>query len=317
MRKKEREEDGFDMNKIFECPVCETPCDNGAISCTVCGHEDKKGLVRIFVDGGLDDWLKNTIEPKRQEWKIKNTPKTKEDELKFQIEQAKRELAEAKRRLEEKKEKDKIAEEARKREEILHKELMEIQKQIKDTERQLEGDPKYNAKHVKNSSKLETRQKSQESLYEQISRGKVRLGANNWIVLEKNDKRVLLLSETIIASKPYNKRQEKIRWEKCSLRRYLNMTVLGEFQRHEKLAVEEINSDKIFLLSAEEFIKYSNIIMKSSIGAESWWWLRSSGKDNPNAIYVSPYGKINQAGNPVSTISGGVRPALWLTLSKV
>lgn len=57
-----------------------------------------------------------------------------------------------------------------------------------------------------------------------------------------------------------------------------------------------------------------------------WWWLRSSGRDNRRAVYIHGDGNIGIQGNGTfryssSTIhpstgdnSGGVRPALWLSL---
>lgn len=57
-----------------------------------------------------------------------------------------------------------------------------------------------------------------------------------------------------------------------------------------------------------------------------WWWLRSSGRDNRRAVYIHGDGNIGIQGNGTfryssNTIhpltgdnSGGVRPALWLSL---
>lgn len=61
-------------------------------------------------------------------------------------------------------------------------------------------------------------------------------------------------------------------------------------------------------------------------GCGWWWWLRSPGRDNKRAVYIHGDGNIGIQGNGTfryssSTIhpstgdnSGGVRPALWLSL---
>lgn len=114
----------------------------------------------------------------------------------------------------------------------------------------------------------------------------------------------------------------------------------------------EDTKDYIFLLSMEEVVcKYfgdssknlenrsakqrywfqrkdiNNIKRRSTFdGYVWWWWLRSSGRDNRRAVYIHGDGNIGIQGNGTfryssNTIhpstgdnSGGVRPALWLSL---
>ena len=45
-----------------------------------------------------------------------------------------------------------------------------------------------------------------------------------------------------------------------------------------------------------------------------WWWLRSPGDVNINAVHVDHTGKIAICGGTVDRPEGGVRPALWLGL---
>ena len=51
-----------------------------------------------------------------------------------------------------------------------------------------------------------------------------------------------------------------------------------------------------------------------------WWWLRSPGRNNRNAVYIHNNGCVGINGNSVffrtfgAERDGGVRPALWLSL---
>lgn len=114
----------------------------------------------------------------------------------------------------------------------------------------------------------------------------------------------------------------------------------------------EDTQDYIFLLSMEEVVcKYfgdssrnlenrsakqrywfqrkddNNIKRRSTFdGYVWWWWLRSPGRDNKRAVYIHGDGNIGIQGNGTfhyssNTIhpstgdnSGGVRPALWLSM---
>ena len=97
--------------------------------------------------------------------------------------------------------------------------------------------------------------------------------------------------------------------------------------------------DKVFLLSLDEVCRYfgdstTNIRMRGSKGSNvfitdsnnsiritynskgeaRWWWLRSPGTDSSSAAYVSSGGDVGVSGRSVKSITGGVRPALWLNL---
>jgi hypothetical protein len=100
-------------------------------------------------------------------------------------------------------------------------------------------------------------------------------------------------------------------------------------------------ADWIFLLSVEEVILYLcsseptvyetlgpgefvletsdldwwKIIALNTFGTESLWWLRSPGRYNNSAAYVSPWGQIILFGGEVDHFDVGVRPALWLDIT--
>lgn len=89
-----------------------------------------------------------------------------------------------------------------------------------------------------------------------------------WIVLEKKDNEVLLLSKYVLDGKKYNESSEKVNWESCSLRNWLNTTFYNEaFDNNEKnnvidsqvefgAGLNNVVTDKVFILSYKELIKY-------------------------------------------------------------
>lgn len=174
-----------------------------------------------------------------------------------------------------------------------------------------------------------------------------------WIVLDKEDGRILLLSQYVLDSKPYHKDDVDITWENCSLRDWLNSkfykTAFNKKQRKqimESLIVNSDNSyglpggnntyDKIFLLSIDEMVKYADIgfemiaqptLYAHEEGGSYWsdsesstvWWLRSLGSNIYNtatatAVCVNCEGFALAFGAPVNNADVGVRPALWVTI---
>ena len=114
-------------------------------------------------------------------------------------------------------------------------------------------------------------------------------GATNesieWIVIDKDEanNKILLLSSQIIDCKKYNETRDKVTWETCTLRKWLNNDFYNKaFSSEEKNKIITTNvinkdnpykesvkggnstNDKIFLLSVEEVNKYfSQADMKS------------------------------------------------------
>lgn len=97
-----------------------------------------------------------------------------------------------------------------------------------------------------------------------------------WIVLERQDNKALLLSKYILDCKNYNDVEDKITWENSALRIWLNtMFYIQAFNETEQEAVLVTNNknsesseygasggndtiDKVFCLSVEEVEKYFN-----------------------------------------------------------
>ena len=95
-----------------------------------------------------------------------------------------------------------------------------------------------------------------------------------WIVLDIDDGRALLLSRYGLDEKPYNTEYVDITWEQCSLRKWLNGEFLNEaFSAHEQAKIAETRisnpnnsafgtaggnatADRVFLLSIGEANRY-------------------------------------------------------------
>lgn len=168
-----------------------------------------------------------------------------------------------------------------------------------------------------------------------------------WRVIAKNGNRYLLLSEYVLDAKPYNDVEERITWEYCSLRYWLNNQFLyTAFNSSEQSKIQytynenpdnptyyieggNYTDDRVFLLSIDEYNRYLNsaserrgkptayavnrgVSVWSGNGC-CWWWLRSPGKAKSNAAEVVSDGYLNEKGFYVHTKEGGIRPALWYT----
>ena len=181
----------------------------------------------------------------------------------------------------------------------------------------------------------------------------ISFGGYDWRVLDIQDGKALLLSGKIVERRAYNQSNTDITWVECDLRCYLN----GEFYDslgEEKARIAEIKvktndnlwygtdggvktTDKVFLLSLEEVVKYfgdsgqlknrpdgawyiddeysSARIVTDKNGEALWWWLRSPGDGSYSVAGVGPDGYICVYGSSsIAWSDGGVRPAMWLNL---
>jgi len=57
-------------------------------------------------------------------------------------------------------------------------------------------------------------------------------------------------------------------------------------------------------------------LAKDADGDANWWWLRSPGIDQCNAVYVNGSGRIDVGGSNVDGETGGVRPAMWVKIAE-
>lgn len=172
--------------------------------------------------------------------------------------------------------------------------------------------------------------------------------AIEWLVLDKQEDKMLVISRYGLDIQHYNYEFASVTWETCSLRSWLNSTFYNVFTPEEKSAIltstiiAEPNSaydtpagndttDKVFLLSIDEANRYfpdydaklcqatpycyaqvsDSIVSKNR---HCWWWLRSPGRVSDYAAYVF-FGDIAYEGQGVSGEKNAVRPAMWIDLN--
>ncbi len=169
-----------------------------------------------------------------------------------------------------------------------------------------------------------------------------------WLVLGREDDRILVISKYVLDCQPYNTTNTGVTWETCSLRKWLNDSFLRTvFTEEERsmipfMTISADNNpnytivspgtstrDQVFLLSITEANKFfslneerkcaptayavANGVYKASNG-NCCWWLRSPGGKVDRAARVSDGGNLNFYSNHVDG-RDGVRPAMWIDLS--
>ncbi len=159
-----------------------------------------------------------------------------------------------------------------------------------------------------------------------------------WLVLEIQDDKVLLISRYAIEYEDYDTDYRNVAWEDCTLRKWLNRGFLNDvFSDGEKKRISTVSvspdqnssgkatQDKIFLLDVAEAEKYfgSNkareckpteyVISKGTnvkqLNGNCRWFLRTEGSGRSTAIYVDEYGRIDL---DKDTFICAVRPAMWI-----
>lgn len=172
-----------------------------------------------------------------------------------------------------------------------------------------------------------------------VEKPRIRMGGIEWIVLDKQDDKTLVVSAKILEKRAYHAPGGAITWENSEIRTYLNREFFDKtFTAEEKDAIVETrienksNSqygvaggdatmDRIFLLSLAEAEKYfaGGVELLRGIDIESdevvWWHLRSPGEAADVAASVNAIGLIDYHGvyDGVTDSTGGVRPAMWVT----
>lgn len=169
-----------------------------------------------------------------------------------------------------------------------------------------------------------------------------------WLVLDKQDGKILVISKYALDCKPYNTNLMEATWETCTLRSWLNDEFVNNvFTSNERdsIATATVTAkdnyefytdagndtqDNMFLLSMDEVVKYfgsdnEKRKCEATEYAENngaayndeeicWWWLRSPGYVKSRASYISCNGLIDDAGDDVNRENIAVRPAMWIEL---
>ena len=148
-----------------------------------------------------------------------------------------------------------------------------------------------------------------------------------WIVLDREDGRLLLVSRDLLHRMRYNRSQRGIEWEKSSLYGWLNGTFLNAaFSEGEQAMLTDRGAGRVSLLSAGEANRYFGSDLERrceptpyalSRGARkeySGWWLRTDDYRSGRAPYVAGSGRVCRDGFGVTDGSCAVRPAVWVTV---
>jgi len=167
-------------------------------------------------------------------------------------------------------------------------------------------------------------------------------------VLARESGNLLVISKYALDCQPYNTSKNKVTWETCTLRKWLNETFLNvAFSASERAMIPSVtvsadknpisstslgNStmDQVFLLSFAEANKYfcsdqgracrgttycfaqgaSNLKHYLSSG-DCFWWLRSIGRYFPLVTCVTSFGELCEL-SCVLNHGVAVRPAMWI-----
>ena len=169
-----------------------------------------------------------------------------------------------------------------------------------------------------------------------------------WIVLKKENNSCLCISKYLLDCKPYHKSLEKVTWENCTLRKWLNngflFTAFSPEER-EKILLSNVKNPKkdtldyIFLLCYDEAEEYFLFEERGTLTTQytrlqgAWfldedcedynkglWWLRYCGesyeKIEGKYAYISCVnfdGYIEYMAEDVTGTNCCIRPAVWLT----
>ena len=168
-----------------------------------------------------------------------------------------------------------------------------------------------------------------------------------WLVLEVNDGKALLVSRYALDCRPYNSVDTDVTWETCTLRTWLNNSFLIDaFSDYEIAMIPTVTvspdenqyystspgiatKDQVFLLSIPEATNYfasndaiwckptdyavANGAWEDNSGI-CWWWLRSPGKSQRVAGCGNNSLGVNQMGVDVTSSYIAVRPAVWINI---
>lgn len=168
----------------------------------------------------------------------------------------------------------------------------------------------------------------------------VTLGDHEFIVLEKQADRVLIVSKYGLVRKDYHGYTlANPSWAECTLREWLNEgfynSDLGATAGEKGLILvtdladdsndEGSVQDRIFVLSQSEVLQYLPtendrlLYQENKDGSPVMWWLRTKAADGSSrAMYVDTYGVVVTEGEYVFQLSPKqyVRPAMWIRIEQ-
>ena len=169
--------------------------------------------------------------------------------------------------------------------------------------------------------------------------------AVEWLVLDKQGDRLLLISRYGLDRKMFHETHASVTWESCTLRAWLNDTFLKTaFSDEEQGQILQTTvsadpnpkydtnpgnetTDMVFLLSIPEAEKYFSSDparqCKATAYAQAqgvsirddacWWWLRSPGDSQAYAAHILIGGMVLCEGCYICATGEAVRPTIWIT----
>ncbi len=174
-----------------------------------------------------------------------------------------------------------------------------------------------------------------------------------WLVLERKDGRILVISRYALASRAYYPSALAATWSTSDVRTFLNMSFFNlAFDAEEQALIPTVRveavpnpsfdtdqgpdtEDRIFLLSIEEADRYfpsdearmclptatavaqgifESVTYTRDGKATCFWWLRQPGRFNKTAACIDDNGALHPSGYLNDEDMVGVRPALWIEL---
>ncbi len=151
-----------------------------------------------------------------------------------------------------------------------------------------------------------------------------------WIVLEKLDDKLLLISRECLDTKPINEARSDVEWKDSTLFNWLNGEFMQTaFSESEMASVIENDGVKVTIPSAEEVKKYYEYDSWRAADAtefavnngtrlqngKCWWWLLDKGEIDRSYSYVYFNGSVRTDGLAVDYKSVAVRPMMWVSSS--
>lgn len=146
-----------------------------------------------------------------------------------------------------------------------------------------------------------------------------------WIVLDRQETKLLLISQYILENLTYHTEDAHVNWQTCDLNGWLNDRFYETAFTPEEQ--KQICDGEIFLLTEAEALSYFPTESQrqciatayaregafSDMGENWWWWLRSDETDR-GAPRIDTDGTVAQEPAVVNG-NQGVRPAFWLELN--
>ncbi len=185
--------------------------------------------------------------------------------------------------------------------------------------------------------------------YEQdndLSNGKEEL---EWLVIDKTEDKILVISKYVLDCIPYSDSATDITWELSPLRRWLNKDFIADafaYEEEREILISPVTAqkskyskcdpgkttkDRVFILDTTETIKYMDsysarvckatpyaiargvYVASGEFEGNALWWTRSPGsKYQDYAANIGVDGEIFHYGYKVTEPDIGVRPVIWI-----